>query len=146
MAARVKKRTDTSTNRESDKIITRLPRGMRADLAKLAAERGRSVNAEVVSALAQYISFQTGKTSDQGIILSEHGLFQISKRLEAGVHWLEQILFEVRDVDLDAFTSDQRKQGFNLTRTEAIRKVLREYLGERGYVRQTGSEKKNPQA
>jgi hypothetical protein len=56
MATRVKKRTDTSTNRESDKIIVRLPQGMRATLARLAAERGRSMNAEVVTALAAYIA------------------------------------------------------------------------------------------
>jgi hypothetical protein len=52
MAARVKKRTDTSTNRESDKIIVRLPAGMRDHLAELAARRGKSMNAEVVTALA----------------------------------------------------------------------------------------------
>jgi hypothetical protein len=56
MAARVKKRTDTSTNRESDKIIVRLPAGMRALLAELAARRGKSMNAEVVTALAVYIA------------------------------------------------------------------------------------------
>jgi plasmid stability protein len=56
MAARVKKRTDTSTNRESDKIIVRLPKGMRAYLAEMAARRGRSMNAEVVTALAAYFA------------------------------------------------------------------------------------------
>lgn len=56
MAARVKKRTDTSTNRESDKIIVRLPAGMRAHLADMAARRGKSMNAEVVTALAVYIA------------------------------------------------------------------------------------------
>jgi hypothetical protein len=56
MATRVKKRTDTSTNRESDKIIVRLPAGMRAHLADMAARRGKSMNAEVVTALAIYIA------------------------------------------------------------------------------------------
>jgi hypothetical protein len=56
MASRVKKRTDTATNRESDKIITRLPAGMRAHLAELAARQGRSMNAVVVTALAGYIA------------------------------------------------------------------------------------------
>jgi Arc-like DNA binding dprotein len=54
--ARVKKRTDTATNRESDKIIVRLPAGMRAYLTDMAGRRGRSVNAEVVTALASYIA------------------------------------------------------------------------------------------
>jgi hypothetical protein len=56
MAARVKKRTDTATNRESDKIIVRLPAGMRAQLAEMAARQGRSMNAAVVTALAVYIA------------------------------------------------------------------------------------------
>jgi plasmid stability protein len=55
MAARVKKRVGTSTNRESDKIIVRLPEGMRHALAELAARNGRSSNAEVVAALVTYL-------------------------------------------------------------------------------------------
>jgi plasmid stability protein len=55
MATRVKKRTDTSTNRESDKVIVRLPEGMRAHIADMAARHGKSMNAEVVTALANHI-------------------------------------------------------------------------------------------
>jgi non-homologous end joining protein Ku len=106
MAARVKKRTDTSTNRESDKIITRLPKGMRAELARLASQSGRSVNAEVVRSLTQHLSLQLGvkpaaEAANEGYLLSEHGLYQISKRLEAGVGALEQLLFDVRDRRID---------------------------------------------
>jgi non-homologous end joining protein Ku len=102
MAARVKKRADTATNRESDKIITRLPKGMRPDLAKLAGQRGRSVNAEVVRALTQYVHLELGvkpeaAATGEGYLLSEHGLYNISKRLEAGVGALEQLFFNVRD-------------------------------------------------
>lgn len=100
--ARVKKRTDTSTNRESDKIISRLPKGMRANLARLADQRGRSANAEVVRALTQYLNFELGvkpeaKSANEGYLLSEHGLYNISKRLEAGVGALEQLFFDARD-------------------------------------------------
>jgi plasmid stability protein len=56
MAARVKKRAGTSTDRESDKIIVRLPEGMRHALAELAARNGRSMTAEVVTALAMYFA------------------------------------------------------------------------------------------
>jgi hypothetical protein len=56
MAARVKKRADTSTNRESDKIIIRLPAGMRHFLAEQAGRNGRSMNAEVVRALEIYFA------------------------------------------------------------------------------------------
>jgi hypothetical protein len=61
MAARVKKRAGTSTNRESDKIIIRLPAGMRHTLAELAARNGRSMTAEVVAALA--VHFETARQS-----------------------------------------------------------------------------------
>jgi hypothetical protein len=57
MTTRIKRRTDTATNRESDKIIVRLPDGMRARLADLAARRGRSVTAEVVSALITHLAY-----------------------------------------------------------------------------------------
>jgi predicted HicB family RNase H-like nuclease len=40
---------NTATNRESDKIIVRLPAGMRKHLAEMAARRGKSMNAEVVT-------------------------------------------------------------------------------------------------
>lgn len=143
MAPRVKKRTDTSTNRESDKIIVRLPEGMRKHLAEMAARHGKSMNAEVVTALVMHINFDgepdhsTIKSElaelNEGIRLSEEGLIQMSKRLQAGVMGLENLLFDVRDVDLDAFISDQREEGFSLTRAEAIRKILRSYLDERGY-------------
>jgi hypothetical protein len=56
MVARVKKRTDTATNRESDKIIVRLPAGMRGVLAEMAARQGKSMNAAAVTALAVYIA------------------------------------------------------------------------------------------
>jgi plasmid stability protein len=55
MATRLKKRTDTSTNRESDKVIVRLPEGMRAQIADMAARHGKSMNAEVVTALVNHI-------------------------------------------------------------------------------------------
>jgi plasmid stability protein len=60
MAARVKKRTTgTVTNRESDKVIVRLPEGMRAALAARAASNGRSMTAEVVAALSTHLSGNT---------------------------------------------------------------------------------------
>jgi hypothetical protein len=45
-----------TTNRESDKIIVRLRAGMRAHLADMAARRGKSMTAEVITALAIYIA------------------------------------------------------------------------------------------
>jgi plasmid stability protein len=65
MAARVKKRVGTSTDRESDKIIVRLPEGMRHALAELAARNGRSMTAEVVTALAMYFEKEDAAKKDQ---------------------------------------------------------------------------------
>jgi plasmid stability protein len=152
--AKKKTASKTRPGRGSDQFIVRLPPGMRDTLADLAAEHGRSMNAEVVDALAKHTEFSRAKDEDRALMLSEVGLSQISKRLMAGVHWLEQMLFEIRDVDLDAFISDQRSQGFNLTRTEAIRKILRTYLDEHGYVHHPKTDglqidsanKKNPPA
>lgn len=129
-----KKKTVSKTRpgRGADQFIVRLPPGMRDTLAELAAEHGRSMNAEVVDALARYVEFARSKPEQ---VFTEEGLVQISKRLQAGVHYLEELLFEIRDVDLEAFISDQRSQGFNLTRTEAIRKILRTYLDEHGFVK-----------
>jgi predicted DNA-binding protein len=55
MASRVKKRGTTATNRESDRIIVRLPDGMRERLAKMAASRGRSMTSEVIAALENHL-------------------------------------------------------------------------------------------
>jgi hypothetical protein len=62
MAARVKKRPDTSTNRESDKIIVRLPEGMREDISALAEANSRSMTAEVVEALKNHLNSPDHRT------------------------------------------------------------------------------------
>jgi Arc-like DNA binding domain len=54
--ARTKKRADLSTNRESDKIIVRLPAGMREMLKRLAEENGRSMSSEVAFALTRHFA------------------------------------------------------------------------------------------
>ena len=51
--------------RESDKFILRLPDGMRSALAKLAERNGRSMNAEVVTALAMYFAKEDAAKQDQ---------------------------------------------------------------------------------
>ncbi|MEH2503684.1 plasmid stability protein [Bradyrhizobium sp. AZCC 1578] len=140
-----KKKTVSKTRpgRGADQFIVRLPEGMRAHLADMAARHGKSMNAEIVTALVMHI-MRDGEPDEstikselaelkEGIKLSEEGLIQMSKRLQAGVIGLENLFFDVRDVDLDVFISDQRGQGVSLTRTEAIRKILRSYLDERGY-------------
>ena len=51
-----KRQLPRATDRGSDKFIIRLPEGMRQHLAELAKQHGRSMNAEVVTALAVYFA------------------------------------------------------------------------------------------
>jgi hypothetical protein len=128
-----KKPTKTRPGRGSDQFILRLPDGWRNYLAELAGNRGRSMNAEALEALAHHIRISRGTE------LSQEGFAAISKRLEASVEALGELLFDVRDIDLEAYMTDQRSQGFDLTRNQAIRKILLTYLGEHGYGRPTVS-------
>jgi plasmid stability protein len=50
----MKKTAAAATSRASDKFILRLPDGMREHLAEVAERNGRSMNAEVIAALAMY--------------------------------------------------------------------------------------------
>jgi hypothetical protein len=83
------------------------------------------MNAEIVARLdASFEEF-----------LSLEGIVAISKRLKAGVESLEEMLFDIRDVDLEAFIEDQQSKGTMLTRSQGIRLILRTYLSENGFVR-----------
>jgi hypothetical protein len=48
--------TRAATSRESDKFILRLPDGMRERLAEVAESQGRTMNAVVIGALAEYLT------------------------------------------------------------------------------------------
>jgi predicted DNA-binding protein len=48
--------TGAATSRESDKFILRLPDGMRERLAEVAESQGRTMNAVVIGALAEYLT------------------------------------------------------------------------------------------
>lgn len=94
------------------------------------------MNAEFLAALALYVELSN---SEDGIMLSELGLIQMSKRFQAATDALEKLYFDmrdfdVRDIELDAYLADQRKSGVNLTRGEAVRRILRLYLEEHGFV------------
>jgi plasmid stability protein len=125
MAKRVQK---TRPGRGSDQFVIRMPPGMRDRVAELAARHGRSMNSEVLEALEAYV-----RGPRTGTELSEEGFAAISKRLGAGVEALEELLFDVRDIDLERYLSDQRGEGFDLTRNQAMRKILRAYLDDHGY-------------
>jgi predicted DNA-binding protein len=53
---RPKKTPQAVTGRGSDKFILRLPEGMRAKIQALAAQKGRSMNSEIVAALERYVA------------------------------------------------------------------------------------------
>jgi hypothetical protein len=115
----------TKAGRGSDQFMVRMPPGMRSALADAAERSGRSMNAEIVARLA--FSFEEQ--------ISTEGVIALSKRMQSAVMHLEEMLFDIRDIDLEAFISDQQSNGSVLTRTEAIRLILRAYLAEKGFIR-----------
>lgn len=120
--------TPKKINRESDKFMLRLPPGMRDAIAQEAEENGRSMNAEIIDRLA--FSFQE--------ILSQEGMIAVSKRFAAAAEALEDLFFDLRDMEMERFIADQREKGDNLTRTGAIRLIVRSYLAENGYLHERG--------
>jgi Arc-like DNA binding dprotein len=112
------------TGRGSDQFMVRMPPGMRSALSEEAERSGRSMNAEIVARL---------DASFEGF-LNREGMVAISRRLQAGVEFLEGVLFDIRDIDLEAFIEDQQSKGTMLTRTQAVRLILRTHLSEKGFV------------
>ncbi len=82
------------------------------------------MNAEIVGRLA--FSFEE--------VLSNEGLIAVSKRFAAAAEAMEDLFFDLRDMEIERFIVDQRAKGKNLTRTEAIRLIVRNYLAENGYL------------
>ena len=118
----------TKVGRGSDQFMVRMPPGMRSALSAEAEKSGRSMNAEIVARLdASFVEF-----------LSLEGMVAISKRLQAGVEFLEEVITDIKDLDLinlDAFIADEQSKGTTLTRRQAVRHILRTYLSENGFVR-----------
>jgi hypothetical protein len=125
----------TKPGRGSDQFMVRMPPGMRSALSKEAERSGRSMNAEIVARLDA--SFQE--------FLNLEGIVAVSKRLQAGVDFLEGVIFDIRDVDVDleAFIEDQQSKGTALTRKQAIRLILRAYLSEKGFARRRDQPKED---
>lgn len=111
-------------SRDSDKFMLRLPDGMRDQLKASAANSGRSMNTEIVARLEQ--SFDGAFTD-----LSSEGLVAISKRLEASVAVSEELMFGIRDrlPALEAFMAEE-----GISRREAIRNILSDWLAGHGYL------------
>ncbi len=65
MTAQAEKLTVKRAGRDSDQFIVRLPDGMRKHLARIAERNGRSMNAEVVAALAMYFEKEDAAKQDQ---------------------------------------------------------------------------------
>ena len=114
----------TKTGRGSDQFMLRLPPGMRSTLSAEAERNGRSMNAEIIGRLAYSLEKQ----------ISTEGVIALSKRMDSAVVFLEELLFDIRDIDLEAFIANQHSKGTMLTRSQAIRLILRTYLRENGFM------------
>jgi Arc-like DNA binding domain len=103
-----KKTAKRQSGKDTDQFIVRMPPGMRDTFAKLAEERGRSMNSEVVTALAAYIA-QDGE-SDQRTIKDaladiKESLDSMRERVEAATGAREQFSADLKaqfDADPDA--------------------------------------------
>jgi hypothetical protein len=102
-----------SVDRASDKFVLRLPDGMRDFIAEIAERSGRSMNAEIISALASHIAFfspdkavpaeMSEVMSDAMVERIRRGQVQKSVRemglkLEAIAKELDQVVAESRAV------------------------------------------------
>ena len=85
------KKAAKGRSKDTDQFIVRMPPGMRDTFAKLAEEHGRSMNAEVVTALANYIALHDGEP--------EYTLADIKRSLDA---IREQFVATLRAADPDA--------------------------------------------
>src|SRR6478609_7776358 len=98
----------TKVGRGSDQFMVRMPPGMRSTLSENAERSGRSMNAEIVARLdASFEEF-----------LNLEGMVAISRRMNAAVKYLEEVIIDIRDMDLielDAFIADQQSKGTTLT-------------------------------
>jgi len=83
------------TSRGSDKFILRLPDGMREHLAGVAARRGRSMNAEVITALALYFA---------------HEGLTVEERFESNAPFLVQLLKAVKELTEEVVELRKGKQ------------------------------------
>jgi Arc-like DNA binding domain len=61
-----KKTTVKRAGRDSDQFMVRLPDGMRKHLARVAERNGRSMNAEIVTALAMYFENEDASSGSKG--------------------------------------------------------------------------------
>jgi len=81
-----RKKPQGQTTKGSDKYIIRLPDGMRDTVSKLAAEKGRSMNAEIVAALEAHLE------NEDTIAI----LWNKVEALEGKVETLEQVTNDLR--------------------------------------------------
>ena len=80
-------------SRNLDKIVIRVPDGMRERIAAVAAENKRSVNAELVALLEGY--YPPRPTLDDLKMSLEMVKGDLQRGTENGDHWLLQVLEDI---------------------------------------------------
>ncbi|TYR32079.1 Arc family DNA-binding protein [Mesorhizobium microcysteis] len=113
--------------RDDPHFRLRLPADLKTAIEVAAKESGRSINSEIVVRLDQSVN---GMFLD----MSGEGFVAYMLRFAATQRALEELYFDCRDIDIEGFIIAQREAGKDLTRTQAIRQILREYLSEKGFV------------
>jgi plasmid stability protein len=85
-----KKTTVKRAGRDSDQFMVRLPDGMRKHLAVVAERNGRSMNAEIVTALAMYFEKEDAAKQDQ--LLGEAAIRELLANQQQTLELLKKII------------------------------------------------------
>jgi plasmid stability protein len=91
MAMMAEKPTAKRVGRDSDQFIVRLPDGMRKHLARIAERNGRSMNAEIVAALAIYFENEDAAKQDQ-LLGVETAIRELADNQQQTVELLKKII------------------------------------------------------
>lgn len=87
--AKTAQKASVATTSASDKYILRLPDGMRDYIAGMAARNGRTMNAEIISALARYIADDGAREATTAEVLSQR-IQVMSKQIDEIANLVKQ--------------------------------------------------------
>lgn len=113
------KKLSTKTTR-TDQYLIRLPDGMRLKLSKLAEANGRSMNAEIVSALEQHLTGSDRLSAIESSIQNHHRTVQ---ELEARMRTLENFATAAQVRNIQELRTTEK--GLTLREAAELRALLK---------------------